>query len=45
VVLTVYIIIGTLLEEKKLIAEIGQPYLIYRSRVPMLIPWKKMFPD
>lgn len=45
VVLTVYIIIGTLLEEKKLIAEIGQPYIIYRKRVPMLIPWKKRFPD
>ena len=45
VVLTVYIIIGTFLEEKKLIAEIGQPYLLYRRRVPMLIPWKKRFPD
>jgi protein-S-isoprenylcysteine O-methyltransferase Ste14 len=41
IVLTVYIIIGTLLEEKKLICEIGEPYLAYRKRVPMLIPWKK----
>ena len=40
VVLTGYIIIGTLLEEKKLIREIGEPYLAYRKRVPMLIPWK-----
>jgi protein-S-isoprenylcysteine O-methyltransferase Ste14 len=41
IVLTTYIIIGTLLEEKKLICEIGEPYLAYRKRVPMFIPWKK----
>ena len=40
-VLTAYIIIGTLLEEKKLICEIGEPYIEYRKKVPMLIPWKK----
>ena len=40
-VLTVYILIGTLLEEQKLIAGIGGPYLAYREKVPMLIPWKK----
>jgi protein-S-isoprenylcysteine O-methyltransferase Ste14 len=37
-VLTAYIIIGTLLEEKKLKDEIGAPYLAYRKRVPMFIP-------
>ena len=41
IVLTIYILIGTLLEEKKLIREIGDPYRAYRKRVPMLIPWKK----
>jgi protein-S-isoprenylcysteine O-methyltransferase Ste14 len=41
IILTAYIIIGTSLEEKKLIHEIGEPYLEYRKRVPMLIPWKK----
>jgi len=41
IILTAYIIIGTFLEEKKLVFEIGQPYLEYRKRVPMLIPWKK----
>ncbi len=41
IILTAYIIIGTFLEEKKLIFEIGEPYLQYRKRVPMLIPWKK----
>ncbi len=40
-VLIVYIIIGTFLEEKKLIAEIGEPYRAYRKKVPMLIPWKR----
>ena len=42
IVLTMYIIIGTRLEEKKLITEIGEPYLDYRKKVPMLIPWKKI---
>ena len=41
IILTAYIIIGTFLEEKKLIHEIGEPYIEYRKRVPMLIPWKK----
>ena len=41
IILTAYIVIGTFLEEKKLIFEIGEPYLQYRKRVPMLIPWKK----
>ena len=41
IILTAYIIIGTFLEEKKLIHEIGEPYLEYCKRVPMLIPWKK----
>ncbi len=41
IILTAYIIIGTFLEEKKLIFEIGEPYLQYRKRVPMLLPWKK----
>ena len=41
IILTLYIIAGTLLEEKKLTAEIGEPYRRYRKRVPMFIPWKK----
>jgi protein-S-isoprenylcysteine O-methyltransferase Ste14 len=41
IILTAYIIIGTILEEKKLIHEIGAPYLEYQKKVPMLIPWKK----
>jgi protein-S-isoprenylcysteine O-methyltransferase Ste14 len=41
VVLTAYIILGTVLEEKKLIHEIGAPYRMYQKKVPMLIPWKK----
>jgi hypothetical protein len=41
VILTAYFIIGTILEERKLIAEIGEPYRQYCRRVPMMIPWRK----
>jgi protein-S-isoprenylcysteine O-methyltransferase Ste14 len=34
-----YLIVGSLLEEKKLIDEYGDEYLAYRQRVKMLIPW------
>ncbi len=37
-VLTVYLILGTILEEWKLVKEIGAPYRRYQSKVPMLIP-------
>jgi protein-S-isoprenylcysteine O-methyltransferase Ste14 len=40
-ILTAYIIAGALLEEQKLIHEIGEPYLAYRKKVPMFMPWKK----
>ena len=40
-VLTVYIIIGTWLEEKKLILEFGERYIKYQKEVPMLIPFTK----
>ena len=41
IILTAYIFIGTFLEEKKLVHEIGAPYLEYRKRVSLFIPWKK----
>ncbi len=41
-VLTVYIYIGTRLEEKKLILEFGEKYIKYQSEVPMLIPFTKV---
>ena len=41
VILSAYFIIGTILEERKLVAEIGEPYREYCQRVPMLIPWKR----
>jgi protein-S-isoprenylcysteine O-methyltransferase Ste14 len=40
-VLTVYIIIGIKLEEKKLILEFGETYIKYQKQVPMLIPFTK----
>ena len=41
-VLTVYIIIGTKLEEKKLVLEFGETYIKYQKEVPMLIPFTKV---
>jgi protein-S-isoprenylcysteine O-methyltransferase Ste14 len=37
---TVYIVIGTLLEERDLIAHFGDTYLAYRKRVGMFLPWR-----
>jgi methanethiol S-methyltransferase len=41
-ILTIYIIIGTLLEERKLVAEFGEAYISYQKEVPMLIPFSGM---
>lgn len=41
VILTIYVIIGTLLEEKKLVLEFGESYIKYQNEVPMLIPFTK----
>lgn len=40
-ILTVYIIVGTFLEEKRLKEELGRQYSEYCQRVPMLVPWKR----
>jgi protein-S-isoprenylcysteine O-methyltransferase Ste14 len=37
--LTLYVIIGTWLEERKLVLEFGEAYLQYQKEVPMLIPF------
>lgn len=37
---TIWIVIGTLLEERDLVAEFNETYQDYQRRVPMLIPWK-----
>jgi len=41
IVLTIYIIIATRLEEKKLVLEFGDTYVKYQQEVPMLIPFIK----
>ena len=38
IILTIYIIIGTLLEERKLVTELGDNYREYMGRVSMLFP-------
>jgi protein-S-isoprenylcysteine O-methyltransferase Ste14 len=39
-ILTAYLFIGTLLEEKKLVREFGAEYRAYQARVSMFIPYK-----
>jgi protein-S-isoprenylcysteine O-methyltransferase Ste14 len=41
-VLTIYVIIGTILEERKLVLEFGDTYIKYKQQVPMLIPFTKL---
>ncbi|MBT8373789.1 MAG: hypothetical protein KJN80_02640, partial [Deltaproteobacteria bacterium] len=43
VVLTIYLVIGTILEEKKLIIELGDQYRDYIEKVSMLFPAKWIF--
>jgi protein-S-isoprenylcysteine O-methyltransferase Ste14 len=40
VILTSYLIVGTYLEEKKLVREFGEKYLDYQNGVSMLVPYK-----
>lgn len=37
--LSLYLVIGTYVEERKLVREFGQVYTEYQERTPMLIPW------
>ena len=39
-VLISYLIIGTFLEERKLVKEYGQSYIQYQQELPMLFPWQ-----
>ena len=40
IILCIYLVVGTLLEEQKLKKEIGRLYVQYCEQVPMLIPWR-----
>ncbi len=39
-VLICYLVIGTFLEELKLVENIGSPYIEYQKNIPMLFPWR-----
>jgi protein-S-isoprenylcysteine O-methyltransferase Ste14 len=39
-VLMLYLVGGTILEERKLVAAFGDEYRAYQQRVSMLVPWK-----
>jgi protein-S-isoprenylcysteine O-methyltransferase Ste14 len=40
VLFTAWVVMGTMWEERDLVAEFGDPYREYQYRVPMLIPWR-----
>ncbi len=40
IILTIYLIVGTVLEERKLLMEYGEDYRGYQKEVSMLIPFK-----
>ena len=40
VIWTIWMVIGTMLEERDLLAEFGDSYRTYREKTPMLIPYK-----
>jgi len=35
-----FIIIGSVLEERDLVANFGVSYVKYQQKVPMLVPWR-----
>ena len=39
--ISLYFVIGAILEERKLVQEFGDAYRQYRRQVPMLIPWRR----
>lgn len=39
-ILSIYLLVGTILEEKKIVARYGRAYRKYQQRVSMLFPWK-----
>ena len=40
IILTIYLIVGTILEERKLLIEFGEGYRRYQKKVSMFIPFK-----
>ncbi len=38
---TAWIAVGTVLEERDLVADMGPAYVEYQRRVPMLLPWRR----
>jgi protein-S-isoprenylcysteine O-methyltransferase Ste14 len=38
---TAWIVLGSILEERDLVREFGDPYRAYQRQVPMLVPWRR----
>jgi len=41
VLFTAWIIVGTVLEERDLVADYGEVYQYYQRAVPMLVPYRR----
>jgi len=41
---SLYLLIGTIFEERRLVALYGEAYIAYRARVPAFIPWRRAGP-
>jgi protein-S-isoprenylcysteine O-methyltransferase Ste14 len=41
ILLTIYLVIGAKLEEKRLLEEFGDDYRAYQAQVPMLLPFPR----
>lgn len=41
VVWTVWVVLGTILEERDLVAHFGEVYARYQREVPMILPWRR----
>jgi protein-S-isoprenylcysteine O-methyltransferase Ste14 len=41
VLFTGWIVLGTVLEERDLVRDLGDPYREYQEQVPMLVPWRR----
>ena len=42
---TIWIVFGTVLEERDLVREFGELYVEYKRKVPMLISWHRPAPE
>jgi protein-S-isoprenylcysteine O-methyltransferase Ste14 len=37
---TTWVVLATVLEERDLVSQFGEPYIQYQNEVPMILPWR-----